>query len=343
MTIKKLHAVLLVLGLGFLVWLLWDIGIEELWRELTELGWGLAPLILSEGVGEVIHTFGWRHCLGEPHHSLPFALLFRIRMAGYAINYLTPTAALGGEVTRAALLCSYGRGPEVYSGLLIDKGCLALAHLLYVVIGAVIILWRIELPPALRAAMIFAGVLLAAGIIIFLLLQKHGKLGAIIRWLAARRIGGARLQKAAGQVTAVDEAFRAFYRDRPRDLVLSAGWHLLGLPIGILQIWLFLALLRLPDSFAVAASAWFLGLWFDLLTFAVPLNLGTLEGSRMLAFQAVGYRALPGLAFGVVLRLAQMFWAAFGLINCALLDAKPAAPPPKRPASAPSPTCRRIT
>src|SRR4051794_16984531 len=100
---KKLHSALLVLGVAFLAWLVWKIGARELWHELTLLGWGLVPLILCEGVAELIHTMGWRHCLSGPSRCLSLTRLFRIRMAGYAINYVTPTAALGGEVTKAGL------------------------------------------------------------------------------------------------------------------------------------------------------------------------------------------------------------------------------------------------
>ena len=49
---KKLHVFLLALGLGFVVYLTWRIGVEELFRQLTLLGWGLVPLILAEGVAE---------------------------------------------------------------------------------------------------------------------------------------------------------------------------------------------------------------------------------------------------------------------------------------------------
>ncbi len=337
---KKLHTVLLVLGLAFLAYLLWSIGVRELWRELALLGWGLVPLLLSEGVGELIHTLGWRRCLSGPQRSLPFRLLFRIRMAGYAINYLTPTAALGGEVTRATLLSSYGHAPQVVSGLLVDKACVAVAHLLLVLIGAGVILWQVKLPAPLGAAMVLAAVLLAAGIISFLLLQIYGKLGAVIRWLARRNIGGSKLQAAAGQITAVDEAFRVFYRERPADLRMAVCWHLAAFPIGILQTWLFFALLDAHASFAVAANVWFLGLWFDLLTFAVPFNLGTLEGSRIVAFKALGYPALQGMTYGMTLRLALLFLAAFGLINYALLAARPR---PEQPTRSPAADRQRTT
>jgi uncharacterized protein (TIRG00374 family) len=335
---KLLHALLLALGIGFLAYLVWRIGFGELWRELGSLGWGLVPLLFSEGAAEFFHTLGWRRCLSAQHRTLGFWLLFRIRMAGYAINYLTPTAALGGEATRAGLLSAYGRGAEAVSGVLIDKACFAFGHLLFVVVGSVIILWRIPLPPALAVGMVVAGLLLAVGIVAFALLQKHGKLGAVVRWLAAHRIGGAKLRQAAEGITAVDESFRVFYRDHPRDLAVAVGWHLVGFPVGILQTWLFFALLNQPASFAVAASVWFLGLWFDLLTFAIPLNLGTLEGSRIVTFKAVGYQALQGMTFGVTLRLAQLVWALYGLINYALL-ASTSAPSLKKPApSAPRTT-----
>jgi hypothetical protein len=61
-------------------------------------------------------------------------------------------------------------------------------------------------------------------------------------------------------------------------------------------------------------------LWFDLLAFAVPLNLGTLEGSRIVAFKAVGYDALLGMTYGVALRLSELFWAGFGLVSHGLLS-----------------------
>src|SRR5689334_12107638 len=103
---RLVDVVLVAVGGGFLAYLLWKIGPREIWREFTSLGWGLIPLVMAEGIAEMIHTLGWRHCMNEPYRSLPWLFLFRVRMAGYAINYLTPTATLGGEVTKGTLLAS---------------------------------------------------------------------------------------------------------------------------------------------------------------------------------------------------------------------------------------------
>ena len=320
---RKLHAVLLAVGVGCFAYVLAKMGLRELWRELGLLGWWLIPLILGEGVAEMIHVLGWRHCLSEPHRSLPWRTLFGIRMAGYAINYLTPTAALGGELSKGVLLAADNHRAEAASGVLIGKVCFSLAHVLFVALGAALVLWRVRLPPGLWLGMLGSGVLVAAGMLVLLWLQVRGKLGAAARWLAARKLGGRQLENVARRMSAVDEALKRFYRERPRDLALAIGWHLVGYSIGIAQTGLFLHLVA-PGHAAlvIAATAWFLGMWFDLLTFVVPLNLGTLEATRIVAFRALGLTALAGLTYGIATRLAQMFWAGFGLITYAALSAR---------------------
>ncbi len=316
---KKLHTLLLLLGLGFLAYLVGTIGLRKLWSELTSLGWGLVPFILIEFVAEGVHTLGWRCCLSGPHRRLPWFRIFRIRMAGLAVNYLTPTASLGGEVTKAALLTSHHRGPEAVSGVLLGKLCAGVGHLVFVAVGSMVVLWCVTLPRAVWAAMWLSGALVAAGILTFLLLQKYGKLGGFIRWLAANKFAGQSLRTAAGEISNVDDALKTFYRERPRDLVLAVGWHVFGHSLGILQTWWFFSLLHQPASAAVATCIWVLGMWFDLLTFGVPLNLGTLEGSRAFAVKMVGYNLVVGMTYGIALRLAQLFCAGFGLVNYALL------------------------
>jgi uncharacterized protein (TIRG00374 family) len=318
---RPFHFVLLAIGAAFLAYLVWRIGPREIWGEFTSLGWGLIPLVMAEGIAEMVHTLGWRHCMNEPYRSLPWFFLFRIRMAGYAINYLTPTATLGGEVTKGTLLASAHKGPGAVTGVLIGKLCFGFAHLLFVLAGSIFIVATVKLPTALWLAMLFSSALVTSGMVIFFLIQKRGKLGTIVRWLAQRKLGGRVLQKAAAGITEIDEALKSYYRERPGELLRAIGWHLLGYSIGIAQTWFFFSLLN-RSSWVVAASTWFLGMWFDLLTFAMPFGLGTLEGTRVIALRAVGYNALLGMTYGIALRLAQLFWAAAGLANYALLASR---------------------
>jgi len=311
---KKFHILCVLLGIILLAFLVGKTGPETLWRELSMLGWGLLPLVLIEGVADLFHTLGWRHCLSGPHRSLPFFQIFCIRMAGFSINYLTPTAALGGEVTKGTLLYMNHQGPQAASGVIIGKLAYALAQLLFVVLGSIIILWKIHLPVGAWVAMLIGTTLLGGGILGFLAVQKHGKLGAIVRWLVYNKVGGKTLKKAAHHITQVDNELKRFYKERPEDLPASMFWHIAGLSCGIVQSWFFLFMLTDYPSFLMAAGIWFLGAWFDLVSFAIPSNIGVLEGTRIIAFRLLGFKSALGLTYGIALRLEQLFWAVVGLL-----------------------------
>ena len=77
------------------------------------------------------------------------------------------------------------RGPQAASGIIIEKLSYALTQLILVV-RIVMILWKIPLTPGLSTAVLTGTSLLGAGIIGFLVVQKYGKLGTILRWLVAR-------------------------------------------------------------------------------------------------------------------------------------------------------------
>lgn len=311
---KKFHTWSVLVGVALLIVLVWSIGLDALWRDLTLLGWGLVPLVLIEGVADIFHTFGWRHCLSGVHRQLPFWRIFGIRMAGTSINYLTPTASLGGEVTKGTLLSLHHQGAEAATAVIVGKLSYALAQLIFAVAGSVVILLGVDLPAGVWVAVLGGSSLLGAGIIGFLLVQKHGKLGAVVRWAVDHRIGGKALKSAAENITQVDQALKTFYREQPRDLPLSMAWHTVGLACGIVQSWYFLYLLTGRSSFLLASGVWFLGSWLDLMSFAIPFHIGVLEATRVAVFRILGFQSALGLTFGVSLRIEQIFWAGVGLL-----------------------------
>ncbi len=315
---KKFHIASILLGIVLLIFLIAKVGPGSLWRDLRLLGWGLIPFILMEGVVDVFYTVGWRYCLSSPHRTISFSRLFAIRLAGTSINYFTPTATLGGEVIKGILLSSHEKGPEAATAVIIGKLSFALSQLLFVVLGSLFILWRLDLPAAGSVAMLMGSTVVGSGIAAFLVIQKHGKLGAVMRWLVAHKVGGQSLRRAAHQITQVDEALKVFYRDHPGNLLLSMLWHAVGMSCSIIKTWYFMVLMA-DGFFSSAAGIWFLSTWFDLLTFPIPLGIGVMEGIRVLAFRALGFHLTLGLAYGIAVRLDQLFWATVGLFVYAAL------------------------
>jgi uncharacterized protein (TIRG00374 family) len=323
---KKFHTICVILGFSLLGFLIYQIGFEELWRQMGLLGWGLVPLVLIEIVADGMHTLGWRHCLPPALRTLSFERLFRIRLAGYAINYLTPTATLGGEVTKGTLLSLNRAGTDALTGVIVGKLAYTIAQLLFVSLGTIVTLWNVPLPTGVWPGIILCSALLAAGVFGFLLAQKCGKLGAILRWIAARAWFGGRLSGLARKISEVDDELRLFYSRHPLELPIAILWHVGGMACGIIQAYYFLYLLSDQATWRLAAGIWFLGGWFDLMTFAVPLGIGIQEATRIFALKALGFDAAMGLAYGITLRLEQILRSCLGLVCYAtLLSKKPAA------------------
>lgn len=319
---KKFHTVSIVLGIVFLLCLIRGVGPRDLFEELRTIGWGLIPLVLIEGVADIFHTLGWRHCLTGYYRKLSFFRIFRIRMSGFSINYLTPTATLGGEVTKGTLLSSAGTSSGAVTGVLIGKLAFVLAQLILVSLGSSVTLWKVDLPSGVWPALLIGNAILACGVFSFLLVQKYGKLGAVVRWLASHAIGGKLVRNAAFHTTEIDNELQLFYSNHPRELPKAIAWHMLGMGCGIIQSWYFFYLVSDRPSLVVAASVWFLGSWFDLLSFAIPMGIGVQEATRILTVKALGYGAVLGLTYGAVLRIEQIFWAGFGLLCYATMVSK---------------------
>jgi uncharacterized protein (TIRG00374 family) len=316
---KKFHLFAIVCGCLLIALLVHRIGPNQLWSQFKLLGWALVPLILIEGVADLFHTQAWRHCLSNADRTLPFFRIFCIRMAGYSINYLTPTAGMGGEVAKGVLLASNSTGSESATGIIIDKLSYALAQLLFVVGGTLVTLPGMRMPRSIWVAMLVGTMLLGAGMLIFLAMQKHGKLGAFLRWFVNHGLGGRRMEKLAAPITQIDEKLRLFYQRRQADLVFSIFWHIAGMACGILQCYYFLLVLTEHASLTMAAGIWFLGTWFSLLSFALPIDLGLMEATRVIAFVIFGMQSSLGLTYGITLRLEQIFWAGVGLLIYAVL------------------------
>jgi len=56
---KKFHVGSILLGIVLLILLIWKIGLDALWRDLSLLGWGLVPFVLIEGIALRLEQLFW--------------------------------------------------------------------------------------------------------------------------------------------------------------------------------------------------------------------------------------------------------------------------------------------
>ena len=324
---KKFHIISISLGVILLLVIIYKAGPVALLHELIGLGWWIIPLFLIQLVAETFHAFAWHYCLGPSYSDISFLHLWKIHLAGFAINYLTPTVHVGGEITRATLLAEIKKDVGSASAVIVGKLADATALLLFVSIGSIVVFLNLPLPAGVWPALLTGSILLGIGLIGFLFVQRFGYLGAVVRWLVRHDIGGTLLESGAVMVSELDRDLQKLYQKRPFSLPVSIFWHMIGYSCVLGQVIMFLYIINPDISIWVGAGVGFLQEWFDLVTFAVPLGLGIQEGSRMLAFKSVGLAMLSGLAFGLVQRMSLIFCALIGLAEYgALLPKKKFAP-----------------
>ncbi len=315
---RALQLGLVAAGAALLVVLVRAIGLEELQAELRRFGTAMMGVIALELAVDACNTAAWRRTL-PPSAPVGFGLLFWVRQAGVALNQLTPTATLGGEVAKAMLLRS--RLPIATTGasLVAARMSYALAQAVIVLLGLATVLGRLQDAPDLAAAVVIGFVLTVSGVLAFVWLQRRGIFATMATALRRLGLGGQLLERLGSGGAALDTSLAELYRERPRAFLASVAWHLAGQLVGLVQLAYILAALGTPTPLPICLAIEAFALVLDSAAFLVPGRLGVQEAGRVLVFTTFGFRAATGLAVAVIVRLNQLAVAALGLAALAFL------------------------
>src|SRR5215831_3906033 len=101
---RRVETILIVLALAFYAWFLGHFGPAQILSYLSLAGWGLALTISLEAVARFVNTIGWRVTIYDCPPGLGLSQLFVSRIAGEAVDYVTPSAQLGGQFVMAMMV-----------------------------------------------------------------------------------------------------------------------------------------------------------------------------------------------------------------------------------------------
>jgi hypothetical protein len=320
--VKIIHAFALLLGTALFAALVLHVGPERLWRDASLLGWGVALIIAVEGVADFLHTWAWQRCFA-PAHRPPVLRLWWPQLAGAAMNFVTPTATLGGEIVRGTLVPAEVPGAEATASLAINKLAATLCDVVLSLAGVALLLLLVPLSAEVRGGVLSAVSIFTASVLGFLTVQRRGRLAALLgeRRGLARLLGAARAERFGRAAAEVDVRIASFHAERTGDLIVAVLLHIVGTSLGALQLFLFLHWMDAPSDVTTVALVFLVARILDLVAFVVPARLGAQEGARMLAMRLAGLDPSLGLLFSLVLRLEQMTFTALGLAAYAVLAA----------------------
>ena len=107
MKAKTYNTLFFVLGLLTLLYMVYKIGLQVIWDNIVQTGFWFLPVIGIWLIIYILNALAFREIIFErklPHSKLPFLSILKLTISGYAINYITPFIALGGEPYRVMSL-----------------------------------------------------------------------------------------------------------------------------------------------------------------------------------------------------------------------------------------------
>lgn len=316
---KKLSFLFLILGLICLVWLIHRIGTAVLISNLKQIGWGIGLIIFIELLVDALNTRGWRHTLPATAKAIPFLPLYCIRQAGVAINAITPTAMVGGEMLKAMLLKHYLPLSDGLASVISAKLSLALSQACFALLGITIFLHQLQLATALKIALLGVFLILISVCFLFLRLQQQGMFAAVLRVLSFFGVSPVSISYMRDKTSGLDTKLAHFHATQRTDFALSVVFHFLAQLLGAVQIFVLLLWLSVPTTVFTCLAVEAFSLLIEGALFFVPGKVGVQEGGKVLIFSALGFTTTTGLTVGIAMRLNYLAITLIGLLMLAAL------------------------
>jgi uncharacterized protein (TIRG00374 family) len=310
----------MLIGIGTLAYMIQAMGIDEIWNNLEKIGWWFLPVLGSWAILYWMNAMAFKAIIQEPQlpqTNVPFWKVLQLTISGYAINYITPFVALGGEPYRIMELKNYVGGSKAGSSVLLYGVMHILSHILFWVASVFLILWFV---PASTMVDVACAVIFVMAIICTWLFTKFYKKGITVSLLKAlsklplvgKKVGHL-LETKFETLNDVDQQVKNLFQNRRDRFYIALFWEFVARVVGCFEIYFIGLALDINIDFIDAMIISSGSSLFANLVFFFPMQLGTREGGLAMAVMSIGLPAKVGIFMGVVTRIREIVWIMIGL------------------------------
>ncbi|MFA5135169.1 MAG: lysylphosphatidylglycerol synthase transmembrane domain-containing protein [Patescibacteria group bacterium] len=304
----------IVVGIVLFIGVLIYIGPEELAVAFESFSWGMIAIIVALGFLQIfIAIYRWQVVLAAHGDRIPFRKLISPKFVGFTVSFLTPGMYIGGEPVRAYLLkkktgLRYSRG---LASIMIDK-ILDFTYPLPFLIGALIYA-MLTYDISWEGVSVFVAVLVVLiGLLGMFYVQTYrgqGFFSSLIKLFQLHRFN--KIKKLIEKMLYFEKLIITFFNNRRIVVVQGLLLSLLGGVVTFIQFMVILHSLGIEaDIVEILVMMVFMILSFFM---PIPASLGSFEASQVIVFTALGYPASIGVAFTLILRVAELAKLSIGL------------------------------
>jgi putative membrane protein len=304
------------IGVALLGLLLWHAGLDELHDEFDRLHWRAVLVLLPYVIVSIFDARSWRWALPSAVRAKPpFQTLVLARIAGEAVNSVTPTATLGGEPVKAHLLRASGvPTPDGMASIVVAKTTLTIAQGLFTAMGFVALLLVLERWWLAAGATILLLGCLVGFASLLVAFQRRNPATALWRALS-RLVPSVRfVQRLEEGARAIDVRLTAFHRDEPRAFARATAWNFCGWLFGVVEVYLMCALIGHPVAWSHAFVIEAVAQPIRAVAIVIPGGLGAQEWGGAAFCQFLGMPEPAAVTLWLLKRGRETVFDAIGLL-----------------------------
>ena len=314
------RVILLLIGVGLLVFLVVYLGTEQIAVMLKAVGWGFVGIVLLSGAHQLARAAALWACVPRGH-AVSYLDAVLIRLSGEAVRFLTFTGPFLAEPTKAWLFKVRGLTViEGFAATVTEYVAYTLLSATMAMTAVTYLLLRSDLGPEVAAFSILIATLLGAGMIAAIVTLARGAhpIAGIVRVLAGLPLLRGRWQPNIESIRQVECRLQRAILERPGAIAwvlaieVTAQAFLVGEAYWILRT---LDLSTGPQVPFIIEGGAKMSAAFS----AIPAQVGAAEAMYAVLFDALGLPAAAGVTMAFVRRLRTLLVAGAGLLALSTL------------------------
>lgn len=320
---KKYQNVFFIFGIVVLGIMVTQLDFAEVWKGLQHAGYWFFAVVFLWAFLYIFNTASWYIIIKsqekeEDKRTIPFWLLYKLSVSGFALNYATPGGLMGGEPYRIMELTPRIGVERATSSVLLFVMTHIFSHFWFWLLSIPLFLLTQPVNFFMGTMLSVIGLVCILAIWFFLLGYKKGLAVRSMNLLG--RIPGVRnwakkyITENKEQLENIDKQIAALHNQDKKTFISIVLIELACRICSALEIFFILLVLFPSVNYLNCILIISFTTLFANLLFFMPLQLGGREGGFLMSVSGLGLTTSAGIFVALIVRIRELIWTAIGLL-----------------------------
>ncbi|MDR2037761.1 MAG: flippase-like domain-containing protein [Bacteroidales bacterium] len=318
---SSFYRIFLIIGIITVIIVIFNIGITSIYENILKTGWWFFAIIGIWAVVYLINTFSWHLIVRDNEKNfkrVTFWQLYKITVSGFAINYITPVAALGGEPYRIMELKKYVGVHKATSSVILFSMMHIASHFLFWLVSTILLYLVFDPSPGVFWLMLITALFCLVALYYFFKGYRYGLVAKTFRFFGKLPWVGKKIrnfnEKHHEDFIKIDQQIAQLHSGRKTAFYGALMSEFTARVVGCLEIYFIAFAIGQQITFLESVILVAVSSLFANIMFFSPLQLGTREGGFWLATKGIAIDTELGLYISLITRIRETCWIIVGLL-----------------------------